>query len=235
LEETIRQIAVWALPVLIGIVFHEVAHGWVANRLGDPTAARMGRLTLNPLAHIDLYGTILIPLFLIIVHAPFLFGYAKPVPVNFANLRNPKRDMIWVALAGPATNLLLALASVLLLRVTLPALAAAERGSPSLFGEFLTPVALMARNGVLINVVLAVFNAFPIPPLDGGRVAVGLLPEPYSSKFARVERFGFLIVLVLLMTHTLDTVIGPPIYFLINLYFGLLSPTGSSWTQLLAA
>jgi Zn-dependent protease len=235
LEETIRQIAVWALPVLIGIVFHEVAHGWVANRLGDPTAARMGRLTLNPLAHIDLYGTILIPLFLIIVHAPFLFGYAKPVPVNFANLRNPKRDMIWVALAGPATNLLLALASVLLLRVTLPALAAAERGSPSLFGEFLTPVALMARNGVLINVVLAVFNAFPIPQLDGGRVAVGLLPEPYSSKFARVERFGFLIVLVLLMTHTLDTVIGPPIYFLINLYFGLLSPTGSSWTQLLAA
>ena len=235
MDETIRQISIWALPVLIGIVFHEVAHGWVANRLGDSTAARMGRLTLNPLAHIDLYGTVLIPLFLIIVHAPFLFGYAKPVPVNFSNLRNPKRDMIWVALAGPATNLLLALASVLVLKAALPGLAAVERGSPTPFAEFLTAIALMARNGVFINVVLAVFNAFPIPPLDGGRVTVGLLPEPFSSKFARVEPFGFLIVLVLLMTHTLDKVIGPPIYFLINLYFGLLSPAGSSWTQLLAA
>jgi Zn-dependent protease len=212
-------------------VFHEVAHGWVANRLGDPTAARMGRLTLNPLAHVDLYGTILIPLFLIISHAPFLFGYAKPVPVNFQNLRNPKRDMIWVALAGPATNLLLALGCALCLKFALPILAASENGPSSTLMNFLAPIALMARNGVIINVVLAVFNAFPIPPLDGGRVLVGLLPEPQSSAFARVERFGFIIVLVLLMTHTLDRVIGPPIDLLLNFYFGLLPQAGSQWIQ----
>jgi len=111
LEETIRQIAIFALPVLFAVVLHEVAHGWVANRLGDPTAARLGRLTLNPISHVDIYGTILIPLFLVAVGAPFIFGYAKPVPVNFNNLRNPKRDMIWVAAAGPVTNIILAVAS----------------------------------------------------------------------------------------------------------------------------
>jgi len=223
LEETIRQIAIWALPVLIAIVFHEVAHGWVANRLGDPTAARMGRLTLNPLAHVDLFGTILIPLFLIASHSPFLFGYAKPVPVNFQNLHNPKRDMIWVALAGPVTNLLLALGCILFLRISVPALAAVTAGSSTTsLVDFFTPVALMARNGVLINIVLAVFNTFPLPPLDGGRVLVGLLPEPYSSMVARIEPFGFIIVLALLMTRTLDRVIGPPIDLLINFYFGLL-------------
>ena len=124
MEDIIRQIAVWALPVLVAVVFHEVAHGWVAYRLGDPTAARLGRLTLNPIAHVDLYGTIIIPLVLIISHAPFLFGYAKPVPVNFQNLNNPKRDMIWVALAGPMMNLLLALGCILFLKAALPLLAA---------------------------------------------------------------------------------------------------------------
>ena len=232
MEETIRQIAIWALPVLIAVVFHEVAHGWVANKLGDPTAAMRGRLTLNPLAHVDLYGTILIPLFLIIAHAPFLFGYAKPVPVNFQNLRNPKRDMIWVALAGPATNLLLALGCALFLKVAIPMLSPGAAGSSSFLANFFAPVALMASAGVIINVVLAVFNAFPIPPLDGGRVLVGLLPEPQSSAFARVERFGFIIILVLLMTRTLDRVIGPPIHLLLNFYFGLLPQAGSQWIQL---
>jgi len=222
LDETIRQITLWALPVLIAIVFHEVAHGWVANRLGDPTAARMGRLTLNPLAHVDLFGTVLLPLLLIVANSPFLFGYAKPVPVNFYNLRSPKRDMIWVALAGPATNLLLALAAVVFLKLALPFVAAAGPGSPNPLLEFFSPVALMARNAVIVNLVLAVFNALPVPPLDGGRVLVGLLPEPHSTAIARVEPFGFIILLVLLMTRTLDKILGPPLDYLLNLYFQLL-------------
>jgi Zn-dependent protease len=223
LEETIRQIVLWALPVLIAIVFHEVAHGWVANRLGDPTAARMGRLTLNPLAHVDLFGTVLLPLLLIIANSPFLFGYAKPVPVNFSNLRKPKRDMIWVALAGPATNLILALASIVFLKLALPVIAAAAgQDAPNPVLNFFSPVALMARNAVIINVVLAVFNTLPVPPLDGGRVLVGLLPEPHSSAIARIEPFGFLILLLLLMTRMLDKIIGPPMDYLLNLYFRLL-------------
>lgn len=184
----------------------------------------MGRLTLNPLAHIDIIGTILLPMLLIISNAPFLFGYAKPVPVNFFNLHNPKRDMIWVALAGPVTNLLLALACIIGLKFFLPVVAQAPGSGTASHSviEFFAPLALMARNGVLINIVLAVFNAFPLPPLDGGRVLVGLLPEPQSSVLARVEPFGFVILIVLLMTRTLDRVIGPPIHFLLNLYFGLL-------------
>jgi Zn-dependent protease len=218
LEQTIQQIAIWALPLLLAIVFHEVAHGWVANRLGDSTAARMGRLTLNPIAHIDLFGTILIPLLLIISHAPFVFGYAKPVPVNFYNLRNPKRDMIWVALAGPVTNLLLAAGCMLTLKMIVPFVVRGPAGSGGAVMEFFAPIALMAQSGIIINVVLAVFNTLPLPPLDGGRVMVGLLPEPLSSALARVEPLGFVILLVLLMTRTLDRVIGPPTDFLLKLY-----------------
>jgi len=223
LEETIRQIALWAVPVLAAVVLHEIAHGWVALRLGDETASRMGRLTLNPLAHIDLYGTIIIPLLLIVSNAPFLFGYAKPVPVNFYNLNNPKRDMVWVALAGPVMNLLLALCCILFLKLAVPLLAALSGGSSaSQLVQFFTPIAIMAKNGLLINIALAVFNAFPLPPLDGGRVLVGLLPEPSSSWLARLEPFGFLLLFVLLMTRTLDNLIDPPTNFLIKLYLGLL-------------
>jgi Zn-dependent protease len=165
----------------------------------------------------------LLPALLIIANAPFLFGYAKPVPVNFQNLRNPKRDMVWVALAGPVTNLLLAASCIVILKIGLPLIASGALLSVSTgLVNFLAPIALMAKNGVLINIVLAVFNALPLPPLDGGRVAVGLLPEPYSSLLARAEPYGFLILIILLMTHALDKIIGPPIDFLINFYFKFL-------------
>lgn len=189
----------------------------MANRLGDPTAKQMGRLTLNPISHIDLFGTVLLPLLLIVVNAPFVFGYAKPVPVNFYNLNNPKRDMIWVALAGPLTNLILATASALILKLLLSMQMPADGNLSSVLVSTLTPLALMARNSIIINVVLAVFNAFPLPPLDGGRVAVGLLPQPFSSMLARVEPFGFIILILLLMTDVLDVFMGPAIRFVLGL------------------
>ena len=216
MEDTIQKIAVWAIPVLIAVVFHEVTHGWVANRLGDPTAKNLGRLTLNPIKHIDLFGTILFPALLILAHSPFVFGYAKPVPVNFHNLRNPKRDMVWVALAGPVMNLILALGFVLIWRLFLPQSRAGFGGS-----VFLTPLVLMAQGGLLINISLAVFNMFPLPPLDGGRVLVGLLPEPWSSKVAGIERFGMLALIGLLYTGAIDKIIDAPTEFLLKLYLGI--------------
>ncbi len=208
--EFIQQVSIWAIPVLVSIIFHEVAHGYVAFRLGDPTAARMGRLTLNPLSHIDLFGTILFPLILILIRAPFLFGYAKPVPVNFQNLRNPKRDMIWVALAGPATNLVLALLSLLVLRIIV-GLDVDHGGGVS--SAIFIPLAKMASASASINIILAVFNAFPIPPLDGGRVLVGLLPDPQSRMVARIEPYGFLIIMLLLASHAIDAVLFPLVRF----------------------
>ena len=221
MEQIIGQIIIWALPVLLAVVFHEVAHGWVAYRLGDPTAAQLGRLTLNPFAHVDLFGTILVPLMLIVAHSPFVFGYAKPVPVNFNNLRNPKRDMIWVAVAGPATNLLLAAAWTLIWRLTAPL--TGVQGAPyslSSLLDFFAPLVLMAQGGILINITLAVFNMLPLPPLDGGRVLVGLLPVSLGSLVSRVEPFGFIILIGLLMTRTLDQIIDPPTEFLLKLYLG---------------
>jgi Zn-dependent protease len=201
IDGIIRGISIWALPVLFAIILHEVAHGWVADKLGDDTARWMGRLTLNPIKHIDPIGTILIPIALLVVGSPFLFGYAKPVPINFRKLRRPKQDMVWVALAGPATNLLLALVSALLLMlvVSLPASA----------NWMAQPLSMMCQASIIINMVLCIFNLLPLPPLDGGRVAVGLLPGPAAYQLSRLEPFGFLIVILLLVSGILQNVIGP--------------------------
>lgn len=181
----LREILLIALPLLVAVILHEVAHGWVADRLGDPTARQMGRLTLNPLAHIDPIGTVLMPIFLMLTTG-FFFGYAKPVPVNFWNLRDPKRDMVWVAAAGPATNIALAIVCGLLYRAV-----------PDNVGGLL-PLATIVALSVQLNVLLAIFNLLPIPPADGGRILVGLLPNGQAELVSRVEPFGMFILMFLI-------------------------------------
>jgi len=210
-----QGISIWALPVLFAVVLHEVAHGWVADKLGDDTARWMGRLTLNPLKHIDPVGTILIPVLLLVMQSPFLFGYAKPVPINWRKLRNPNRDMVLVALAGPLTNLALALLSTAVLAI------AATMPESMLW--FTQPLALMCQASIIINLVLFIFNLLPLPPLDGGRVAVGLLPGPMAYQLSKLERYGFIIIVVLLVLGWLQAIIGPVVMggsqFLINWAF----------------
>ena len=185
---SLYDLSVWVLPLVIAITFHEAAHGFVAYRLGDNTAWQLGRVSFNPLRHIDPFGTVLLPAMLLFSHSPFLFGYAKPVPVNFRKLNNPRLDMVWVALAGPATNILLALAAALAFH----ALPFAPANPAQWIADNL-------KNSLVINAVLAVFNMMPIPPLDGGRVAVGLLPRPLALPLARLEPFGMLILIGILI------------------------------------
>ena len=187
LPNMIYLASIWVIPVIIAITFHEAAHGYVARLLGDETAWRLGRVTLNPLKHIDPVGTILLPGFLLLLGSPFLFGYAKPVPVNFRALRNPRSGMVWVAAAGPAMNIALAMLAALAFHLVgyLPITAAQW-------------VAENLKNALIINAVLAVFNMFPLPPLDGGRIAVGMLPGALASPLARLEPYGMIILIGLL-------------------------------------
>jgi Zn-dependent protease len=193
-EQTIQTILIYALPVLFAITVHEAAHGYVARHFGDNTAYMMGRVTLNPFKHIDPIGTILMPLMLYFATSgAFLFGYAKPVPVNFGHLRRPKRDMIWVALAGPASNFIQAI-----LWAVLYALLVGTGVNERFFLE-------MAKAGVLVNLVMWAFNLFPLPPLDGGRVLVGLLPPRPAYALSRIEPWGFFIVLGLVLLGVVST------------------------------
>jgi Zn-dependent protease len=184
MNSTVYAVSVWVIPVVIAITFHEAAHGFVAHRLGDDTAWQLGRVSFNPLKHIDPFGTLLLPAFLLLSHSPFLFGYAKPVPVNFRRLNNPRLDMVWVAIAGPATNIALALAAALGFHLLgfVPA-----QTAQWIFDNL--------KNALVINVLLAIFNMMPIPPLDGGRVAVGLLPNALAIPLSRLEPYGMMILI----------------------------------------
>ena len=200
IAQLIQTIAVYALPVVFAITVHEAAHGYAARHFGDDTAARLGRITLNPIKHIDPIGTVLVPLGLYIATAgAFLFGYAKPVPVDFGALRHPKRDMVWVALAGPAVNLLQAVGWAVALLLLMGA-GVEERFWLS-----------MCKAGILVNVVMFVFNLFPLPPMDGGRIVVGLLPWRQAVMFSRIEPYGFFIVLALLLVGVISTLWMQPL------------------------
>ncbi len=197
-REVLMGVLIWIAPVLLAITLHEASHGYVARHFGDPTAEMAGRITLNPLKHIDPVGTVILPLILFL-SSGFVFGWAKPVPVNFGRLRHPKADMLWVAAAGPGSNLAMAVGWALLWKL----------GAGSEPGSWLSGLVLMADAGIRINGVLMLLNLLPIPPLDGGRIAVSLLPLNVAMKFARIEPFGMLILVVLMVSGVLGKVLGP--------------------------
>ena len=214
MDSILRQISLSLVPILIAVTFHEVAHGYVAYLQGDKTAKSMGRLTLNPLAHIDPFGTVLMPLALLVfTKGQFVFGYAKPVPINPYNFKNPRKGLALSALAGPVINMLLAIISgVLLTYVLLPVAATA---SPDVFYRVMRPLGGMLKQSVWINLLLAAFNLIPIPPLDGGRVLAGLLPAKQAFAFEKLERYGFIIVMLLIFTGAASYFIDPMMRFLL--------------------
>lgn len=222
----VQRLAIWALPLIFAVTVHEAAHGWVADRLGDSTARQMGRITLNPIPHIDLIGTILVPM-LMLTFTGFLIGWAKPVPVAVERLGRPKRDMAIVAAAGPGVNLVMAImwSLVLLLAHSLV----------HTMHAVAIPLLLMSVAGIFINLVLMAINLLPVPPLDGGRIVTGLLPNRLSQTYARIEPFGMIILILLLITQVLSMILGPIVSGVVlllpgsELVFGILPalfPTG---------
>jgi len=222
----IKELIIAAIPILIAITFNEVAHGFIAYKLGDPTAKMMGRLTLNPLAHIDPIGTILVPIVLFILsNGAFMFGSAKPVPVNFYNLRQPRRDSALVSAAGPATNIIIAFLSILI-SIFLLKLMTLSLVSPFFREKIIYPIALMLQYSITFNIFLAAFNLLPIPPLDGGRIVVSLLPAKHSYQFSKLEPYGILIVLALWFTGIAHFIIEPIRLFIKLLIALFLTPFG---------
>lgn len=209
----IQKAAIWAIPVIFAITLHEVAHGWVASWCGDQTARLSGRLSLNPIRHIDVVGTIVVPL-LMLMFSSFIFGWAKPVPVDSRNMRHPRRDMAFVSLAGPISNLLMALFWGLIAKIGVMM----QAGDHDWFG---VPLVYMGGAGIMINVVLAVLNLIPLPPLDGGRLMISLLPPRMAYEYSKIEPYGFFILLLLIFTNVLSMVMGPPVFFLIEGIGGL--------------
>ena len=206
----IQYFTISIIPVLLAITVHEAAHGYAAKHFGDKTAYFLGRITLNPIKHIDPIGTVVIPGMLLLLSAPFLFGWAKPVPVNLSNLNNPKKDMMWVALAGPASNLVMAIIWAIIL-----GLFKSSGASYALF------VIGMAQVGIMINLVLMLLNLLPIPPLDGGRMAVSLLPSPWSYKLASIERYGMFILIFLIVSGLLSAILLPLLRFFQGTLIGI--------------
>ncbi len=202
------------VPLLFAVILHEIAHGWVAEKLGDPTARLMGRITLNPISHIDMVGTIILPGILLLTHSPYLFGWAKPVPVNFGNLRGGRKDMALVALSGPLTNFCLAVLSSIVFHLTLGATA----GTEGIVSKILVPVHLMAFTSVEFNLVLMAINLLPVLPLDGGRIVAGLAPLEIALAMQRMERYGMLIVLLLIGTGIWSYILRP----VINVFWHIL-------------
>ena len=207
----VQKVVVWILPVIFAITVHEVAHGWVAKKYGDNTASMLGRLTLNPIKHVDILGTLIIPGLLLISSAGFIFGWAKPVPVDPRNFKNPRKDMAIVALAGPVSNLLMAFAWALIIRIGLvieiPAVT--------------MPLIYMGMAGITINLVLALINLIPIPPLDGSRIVTGFLPNRLARQYNKLERYGFLVLIALMYTGGLSFLLGYPMYLAQSVFLGI--------------
>jgi len=209
INSIIYTIAVWAIPVLFAITFHEVAHGWTANLLGDKTAKMLGRLSLNPIKHIDPIGTIIVPVAMVVLQTGFVFGWAKPVPVNTRNLKSPRKDMAIVAAAGPISNLIMAVFWVLIIKL----------GSTLISDQAIAQGVIdMGRAGIIINLILFIFNLFPIPPLDGSKVLAGFLPRPLANLMDKIEPYGLFIVLGLVYFGVLNTIMSPLLNFFLTIF-----------------